>query len=45
LLTPKLYGKSTSAAKIILESDVAAPDAAHDLIAALRNSSPQLKRQ
>src|SRR5712692_1005084 len=40
----KLYGKSMSAAKIILESDVTAPDAAHDLIAALQNSSPQLKR-
>jgi SH3 domain-containing YSC84-like protein 1 len=40
----KLYGKPTSAAKIILESDVPAPDAAHDLIAALQNSSPQLKR-
>src|SRR5260221_3830722 len=40
----KLYGKSTSAAKIILESDVTAPGAAHDLIAALQNSSPQLKR-
>jgi SH3 domain-containing YSC84-like protein 1 len=40
----KLYGKPTSAAKIILESDVAAPDAAHDLIASLQNSSPQLKR-
>jgi lipid-binding SYLF domain-containing protein len=40
----KLYGNSTSAAKIITESDVAAPAAAHDLIAALQNSSPQLKR-
>jgi SH3 domain-containing YSC84-like protein 1 len=40
----KLYGKSTSAAKIILESEVPAPDAAHDLISALQNSSPQLKR-
>ena len=40
----RLYGKSTSAAKIILESDVPAPDAAHDLIAALQSSSPQLKR-
>ena len=40
----KLYGKSTSAAKIVLESDVTAPDAAHDLMAALQNSSPQLKR-
>ena len=40
----KLYGKSTSAAKIILESDVTAPHAAHDLIASLQKSSPQLKR-
>jgi SH3 domain-containing YSC84-like protein 1 len=40
----KLYGRSTSAARIILESDVPAPEAAHDLIAALENSSPQLKR-
>lgn len=40
----KLYGKSATAAKIILESDVTAPDAAHDLIASLQNSSPQLKR-
>jgi lipid-binding SYLF domain-containing protein len=40
----KLYGHSRSAAKIITESDVAAPAAAHDLIAALEKSSPQLKR-
>ena len=40
----KLYGNSTSAAKIITESDVKAPSSAHDLIAALQNSSPQLKR-
>jgi lipid-binding SYLF domain-containing protein len=40
----KLYGNSTSAAKIITESDVAAPAAAHELIAALQKSSPQLKR-
>src|SRR3979490_1031456 len=40
----KLYGNSTSAAKIITESDVAAPAAATDLIAALQKSSPQLKR-
>src|SRR5438552_17777580 len=40
----KLYGKSTSAAKIILESDVPRPDAAHELIAAPENSSPKLKR-
>jgi lipid-binding SYLF domain-containing protein len=40
----KLYGNSTNAAKIITESDVIAPSAAHDLIAALHKSSPQLKR-
>lgn len=40
----KLYGTSVSAAKIINESDAAAPSSAHDLIAALQNSSPQLKR-
>jgi SH3 domain-containing YSC84-like protein 1 len=40
----KLYGNSTTAAKIITESDVTAPSAAHDLIAALQKSSPQLKR-
>jgi SH3 domain-containing YSC84-like protein 1 len=40
----KLYGNSTSAGKIISESDVVAPPAAQDLIAALQKSSPQLKR-
>jgi SH3 domain-containing YSC84-like protein 1 len=40
----KLYGNSTSAAKIITESDVNAPPSAHELIAALQKSSPQLKR-
>jgi SH3 domain-containing YSC84-like protein 1 len=40
----KLYGNSTSAAEIIAESDATAPAAAHDLIAALQKSSPQLKR-
>jgi len=40
----KLYGNSANAAKIINESDVSAPPSAHDLIAALQNSSPQLKR-
>jgi SH3 domain-containing YSC84-like protein 1 len=40
----KLYGKSTSAAEIITDSDVSAPAAAHDLIAVLQKSSPQLKR-
>lgn len=40
----KLYGKSTSAAGIIRESRVTAPNAAHTLIAALQKSSPELKR-
>ena len=40
----RLYGEPASAAKIITESDVAAPPAAHDLMAALQKSSPQLKR-
>jgi lipid-binding SYLF domain-containing protein len=40
----KLYGNSTSTAKIITESDAMAPAAAHELIAALQKSSPQLKR-
>ena len=40
----KLYGEPTSAAKIITESDLAAPPAAHDLMAALQKSSPQLRR-
>lgn len=40
----KLYGNSANAAKIINDSDVSAPPSAHDPIAALQNSSPQLKR-
>lgn len=40
----KLYGSSANAAKIINQSDAGAPPSAHDLIAALQNSSPQLKR-
>jgi SH3 domain-containing YSC84-like protein 1 len=40
----KLYGNPTSAAKIITESEVTTPAAAHDLIAALQKSSPQLRR-
>jgi lipid-binding SYLF domain-containing protein len=40
----KLYGNSTNTAKIITESDASAPAAAHDLLAALQKSSPQLKR-
>ncbi|MGC2321895.1 MAG: lipid-binding SYLF domain-containing protein [Terriglobales bacterium] len=40
----KLYGNSMSAAKIITELGASAPSSAHDLIAALQNASPQLKR-
>jgi lipid-binding SYLF domain-containing protein len=41
----KLYGRSTTAAEIITEPDsVVAPSAANDLIAALQQSSPGLKR-
>jgi len=40
----KLYGEPASAAKIITESHFTAPPAAHDLIAALQNSSPERKR-
>jgi lipid-binding SYLF domain-containing protein len=39
-----LYGATKNAAAILQESDVDAPPAAHDLIAALQKSSPQLKR-
>ena len=40
----RLYGNDASAAKIITESEVSAPPSAHELIAALQKSSPQLKR-
>ena len=40
----KLYGGTASAAKIVSETEFAVPSSAHDLIAALQNSSPQLKR-
>jgi lipid-binding SYLF domain-containing protein len=40
----KLYGNSSSAAKIITESEVDAPRSARALIAALQNASPHLKR-
>lgn len=40
----KLYGKSANAAEIINGSEVTAPSGAHELIAALQKSSPQLKR-
>jgi lipid-binding SYLF domain-containing protein len=40
----KLYGKTANAAEIINGSEVSAPSGAHDLIAALEKSSPQLKR-
>jgi SH3 domain-containing YSC84-like protein 1 len=39
----KLYGEDMSAVKIISESHREAPPAAHELITALHNSSPQLK--
>lgn len=39
----KLYGESATAAKIVAESDEHAPASARDLIAALRNASPELK--
>jgi lipid-binding SYLF domain-containing protein len=40
----KLYGNAPNTAKIISESDVHAPAAAHTLIAALEKASPHLKR-
>jgi SH3 domain-containing YSC84-like protein 1 len=40
----RLYGDSRSAEKILTEWNVPAPEAAHDLIAALRKSSPKLNR-
>jgi lipid-binding SYLF domain-containing protein len=40
----KLYGSDATAARIIRESDSSAPRSAHDLLAALQTSSPQLKR-
>jgi SH3 domain-containing YSC84-like protein 1 len=40
----RLYGKSTSPAEIIAQPETDAPSAGHDLIAALQQTSPQLKR-
>lgn len=40
----KLYGSDENAAKIITAGNVSAPEAAHELIAALQKDSPQLKR-
>ncbi|HXJ04157.1 MAG TPA: lipid-binding SYLF domain-containing protein [Candidatus Acidoferrum sp.] len=40
----ELYGSSASAAKIVSESGKSAPSSAHELIATLQNSSPQLRR-
>lgn len=40
----KLYGNSAKAATIVTQSGGSAPSAAHDLISALQQSSPQLKR-
>ena len=39
----KLYGKDASAAEIITESKVEAPEAAHKLISRLQKASPTLK--
>jgi len=39
----RLYGKDATAAKIITESKVEAPEAAHDLVSRLQRSTPQLK--
>ena len=40
----ELYGSSASAAKIVSEPGNSAPASAHELIATLQTSSPQLKR-
>ena len=40
----ELYGSSASAAKIISEPGRSAPSSAHELIATLQTSSPQLRR-
>jgi len=40
----KLYGGTASAAEIISDTEFSAPPAAQDLIAALHNASPQLRR-
>ena len=40
----KVYGHSATAAQIITESEFTPPASAHDLMLALENSSPQLKR-
>ena len=40
----KLYGKSTNAAEIIAGSEANAPSAAREMITALQQASPQLKR-
>jgi len=39
----RLYGKGVSAAAIVMEKKVEAPEAAHTLISALQHSSPALK--
>ena len=39
----RLYGKDVSATEIIQESKIAAPESAHDLMAALQEASPRLK--
>ncbi len=39
----RLYGRDVNAEKIITESKVEAPPAAHDLIAVLQKATPHLK--
>jgi lipid-binding SYLF domain-containing protein len=39
----RLYGKDATAAKIITESKIEAPEAAHALVSRLQKSTPQLK--
>ncbi len=39
----RLYGKGVSAASIVMEKKVEAPEAAHTLLAALQHASPMLK--
>lgn len=40
----RLYGRDTTASRIITESKVEAPASAHDLIATLQKASPRLKQ-
>jgi len=39
----RLYGKDATAARIITESKIEAPEAAHALVSRLQRATPQLK--